>query len=161
MANFVFALLILFAAGYEISGFFTGLVSSRFVKVFVGRDLRGFRYVAWTGVLTVLATAVLKAVQLFLANFLGILWRRNLVRTAHRLYFRNVSFFRVNDSSLDNPDQRLTQDIKRLCTATGDIVIPVIIAPFKIGWYSYQAYSTSDWYGPVGVYGFFLVSSIL
>ena len=74
----------------QISGFFTGLVSSRFVKVFVGRDLRGFRYVAWTGVLTVLATAVLKAVQLFLANFLGILWRRNLVRTAHRLYFRVI-----------------------------------------------------------------------
>ena len=33
--------------------------------------------------------------------------------------------------------------------------------PLPPGWYSYQAYSTSDWYGPVGVYGFFLVSSIL
>ena len=48
--------------------------------------------------------------------------------------FQEVSFFRVNLSPIvDNPDQRLTQDIERLCTAASQVVVPLVLSPFKIG----------------------------
>ena len=60
------------------------------MKVFVGRDLAGFRQVAWTGVLTVLATAAIRSAKAFLAKILALEWRKNLVDAAQSLYFRVI-----------------------------------------------------------------------
>lgn len=39
---------------------------------------------------------------------------------------------------LDNPDQRITQDVKSLCSSIANIVPLILISPFVIGWYGYQ-----------------------
>jgi ABC-type uncharacterized transport system fused permease/ATPase subunit len=39
---------------------------------------------------------------------------------------------------LDNPDQRITQDVKSLCDSISTIVPLLMITPFVIGWYGYQ-----------------------
>lgn len=39
---------------------------------------------------------------------------------------------------LDNPDQRITQDVKSLCISIANIVPLILISPFVIGWYGYQ-----------------------
>ena len=72
----------------QVSGYYTGLVASRFFKVFVGRNLDGFVSVAWTAVLTVLATAVIRSAKAFIAKLLSLYWRKNLVSALHRTYFR-------------------------------------------------------------------------
>lgn len=43
-------------------------------------------------------------------------------------------------SLLDNPDQRITQDVKSLCTSIANIVPLMLISPFVIGWYGYQVF---------------------
>jgi hypothetical protein len=40
--------------------------------------------------------------------------------------------------SLDNPDQRITQDVNSLCASLSTIVPIVLITPFLIGWYGYM-----------------------
>lgn len=45
-----------------------------------------------------------------------------------------------NKSLLDNPDQRITQDVKSLCTSIANIVPLMLISPFVIGWYGYQVF---------------------
>ena len=40
--------------------------------------------------------------------------------------------------NLDNPDQRITQDVKSLCESITSIVPLILMTPFLIGWYGYQ-----------------------
>ena len=50
------------------------------------------------------------------------------------LLLQNVSFFRANvASSIDNLDQRQTQDVERLCTSASVMLVIVVLNPFKIG----------------------------
>ena len=42
------------------------------------------------------------------------------------------------NQTLDNPDQRITQDVKSLCDSISTIVPLLMITPFVIGWYGYQ-----------------------
>ena len=39
---------------------------------------------------------------------------------------------------LDNPDQRITQDVNSLCESFSNIFPIILITPFVIGWYGYQ-----------------------
>ena len=64
-------------------------------------------------------------------------------------------------SNLDNADQRITADVKLLCNSYGSIISSLIISPFAIGYYTYDANSRAGWIGPVGMFTFFLVSSVL
>lgn len=43
-----------------------------------------------------------------------------------------------NADRLDNPDQRITQDVNSLCVSLSSIIPLLIITPFVIGWYGYQ-----------------------
>ena len=46
----------------------------------------------------------------------------------------------VNDPllNLDNPDQRITQDVNTLCQSFSTILPLILISPFVIAWYTYQ-----------------------
>ncbi len=39
---------------------------------------------------------------------------------------------------LDNPDQRITQDVNTLCKSLSTILPLILISPFVIVWYTYQ-----------------------
>ena len=47
----------------------------------------------------------------------------------------------LNDNSfnkLDNPDQRITQDVNSLCVSFSSIIPLLLITPFVICWYGYK-----------------------
>lgn len=46
---------------------------------------------------------------------------------------------------LDNPDQRITQDVNSLCVSLASIVPLLLITPFVIGWYGFQVRSFCTW----------------
>lgn len=46
--------------------------------------------------------------------------------------------FNIKKSILDNPDQRITQDVNSLCQSISSIIPLILISPFVIGWYGYQ-----------------------
>lgn len=46
----------------------------------------------------------------------------------------------VCNSEVCYRDQRMTQDVDKLCLVLASITIKVIIAPFQIGYYTYKTY---------------------
>ncbi|CAF0708958.1 unnamed protein product [Brachionus calyciflorus] len=62
---------------------------------------------------------------------------------------------------LDNPDQRITQDVKSLCSSIANIVPLILISPFVIGWYGYQTYKTVGYSGPLAVVVYFLIWAMI
>jgi len=64
-------------------------------------------------------------------------------------------------NNLDNPDQRITQDVNSLCKSFSTILPILIISPFVIGWYTYQAFLNIGYSGPLTVCVYFIVWSII
>lgn len=62
---------------------------------------------------------------------------------------------------IDNPDQRISQDVDKMCNTWSQIIAIVIISPFTIAYYTYAAYSSTGWIGPTGVFLFFVVGTIV
>jgi putative ATP-binding cassette transporter len=61
---------------------------------------------------------------------LGILWRKGLAKNLLELYFRRQSYYQLNhhwvDLSLDNPDQRITQDVASFTHVTLSLLIQLL-----------------------------------
>eukprot|EP01027_Heterolobosea_sp_BB2_P006281 GEZU01009518.1.p1 GENE.GEZU01009518.1~~GEZU01009518.1.p1 ORF type:complete len:279 (+),score=36.64 GEZU01009518.1:56-892(+) len=62
---------------------------------------------------------------------------------------------------IDNPDQRIAQDIDTFTTRFADIVVKAFNAPLQIVWYSVTTYRNLGWLGPVVCYAFFLLGSLV
>nr|QNH67961.1 ATP-binding cassette transporter subfamily D member 4 [Brachionus plicatilis] len=74
---------------------------------------------------------------------------------------QNVNGMSEENVVLDNPDQRITQDVKNLCSSIANIVPLILISPFVIGWYGYQTYKTVGYSGPLAVVVYFLVWAMI
>ncbi|XP_053552947.1 lysosomal cobalamin transporter ABCD4 [Bombina bombina] len=89
--------------------------------------------------------------------------REDLTRHLHRLYFHKQVYYTlgVQHPHIDNPDQRITQDVERFCRELSSTASKVLIAPFTLVYYSYQCALSTGWMGPVSIFGYFLVGSFL
>lgn len=175
----------------------------------------------------------------FVAQLLGIVWRKYVTLRIHELYFTNKNFYYLqqpkvykatnknpvfdcnlinelnsniqatsvliddnlvpkvissakshtydttskNQSNLDNPDQRITQDVNNLCKSLSSILPVLLISPFVIGWYTYQVlyncyhfqmllslfnpdflnklFVNVGYYGPLTVFVYFFIWSMI
>ncbi|CAF1502960.1 unnamed protein product [Adineta steineri] len=59
--------------------------------------------------------------------------------------------------SIDNPDQRITQDADSLCRSLSAIVSLIVISPFTIGYYTYHTWKVTGYYGPLGILIYFII----
>nr|QUF59460.1 ATP-binding cassette transporter Abcd4 [Brachionus angularis] len=82
----------------------------------------------------------------------------NLVNNRRPVQEQNEVFL---DNFLDNPDQRITQDVNSLCNSIAKIVPLILISPFVIGWYGYQAFNTVGYSGPLAVFIYFIFWSMI
>ena len=53
----------------------------------------------------------------------------------------------------------MTADVNQFCSTYGSILVDLMLAPFTISYYSYQAYSRASWLGPTSMFVLFLVSA--
>ncbi|UJR20946.1 hypothetical protein I4U23_024055 [Adineta vaga] len=60
-------------------------------------------------------------------------------------------------SSIDNPDQRITQDVDVLCRALSNIIPLLLISPFTIGYYTYRTWQITGYYGPLAIVVYFVI----
>ncbi|KAL8585399.1 hypothetical protein ACOMHN_063177 [Nucella lapillus] len=140
-----------------------GQIASRYFKILGTKDKEEFTKHTITSVLIILAEAFLKSCITYMASMLYITWRQALCRRLHRAYFSAILYYHVNvlDRSVDNPDQRITQDVDRLTDTFSKVLVPLIISPFTIGYYLYQASDATGAIGPVSVVIFFLVFTVI
>jgi ATP-binding cassette subfamily D (ALD) protein 4 len=61
------------------------------------------------------------------------------------------------NQSIDNPDQRITQDADSLCRSLSTILPLILISPFTIGYYTYLTWQVTGYYGPLGILIYFII----
>lgn len=140
-----------------------GLISSKYYKVFGERNEQGFSYLTLKAFGLILAISTVISAKKYIDSILYITWRQLLCRALHRLYFSGISYYTLNvlDKTVDNPDQRMTQDVEKLSKTLSSITTKVIISPFQIGYYTYRAYVGTGWIGILSIYGLFFVGTVV
>ncbi|VDM47197.1 unnamed protein product [Toxocara canis] len=92
-------------------------------------------------------------------------WRRNAVNGLQKKYFSNRVFYSLNcidDGGIDNPDQRITQDVEKMCNQLAVNILPnALIGPFVAVWYSWKTWQSSGFFGVGIVYGYFIFGTII
>ena len=63
----------------------------------------------------------------------------------------------ITKPSIDNPDQRITQDVESLCRTLSVIIPLIMISPFTIAYYAYRTWQVTGYFGPLAVVVYFLV----
>jgi ATP-binding cassette subfamily D (ALD) protein 4 len=60
---------------------------------------------------------------------------------------------------IDNPDQRITQDVDSLCRTLSSTIPLILISPFTIVYYTYRTWQVTGYYGPLLILVYFIIWS--
>ena len=75
-------------------------------------------------------------------------------------YMTGRAFYHIQ-TKVDNPDQRMVQDVSQFCSLAGDIAAKLAATPFKVVFYSVWMGSITSWPALLAVYGFFILGATL
>ncbi len=96
-----------------------GYVNRDFMTAISERNSVAYRIMALKYLLVFAASTAVAVFAKFSEERLGILWRGWLTRHLIEKYLSNRSYHRLmNRSDIDNPDQRMTEDVKTFTTTT-------------------------------------------
>uniref|UniRef100_A0A8C9A7U8 Lysosomal cobalamin transporter ABCD4 n=1 Tax=Prolemur simus TaxID=1328070 RepID=A0A8C9A7U8_PROSS len=140
-----------------------GLIPSQYYGVLGNKDLDGFKKLTFLAVVLIVLNSTLKSFDQFTCNLLYVSWRKDLTEHLHRLYFRGRVYYTLNvlQDDIDNPDQRISQDVERFCQQLSSMASKLIISPFTLVYYTYQCFQSTGWLGPVSIFGYFLLGTVV
>ncbi|XP_015994433.2 lysosomal cobalamin transporter ABCD4 isoform X2 [Rousettus aegyptiacus] len=140
-----------------------GLIPSQYYGVLGNKDLDGFKTLTFLAVTLIVLNSMLKSFDQFTCNLLYVSWRKDLTKHLHRLYFRGRMYYTVNmlRDDIDNPDQRISQDVERFCRQLSSMASQLIISPFTLIYYTYQCFQSTGWLGPVSIFGYFILGTMV
>nr|XP_058954936.1 lysosomal cobalamin transporter ABCD4-like isoform X1 [Pocillopora verrucosa] len=159
----LFVLLVGFALAAQMMVYNTGLIPSRFYEVLLARDKEDFSSLLISSLLIIIGVSLANSAMKFVSRILYVKWRELLCRKLHAGYFKHRAYYKLNvlDDKYDNIDQRITQDVERFCETFRKVIIVVVVSPFTITYYTYLCYQSSGYLGPVSIYAFFVVGTII
>ncbi|CAN5591740.1 ABC transporter ATP-binding protein/permease [soil metagenome] len=112
---------------------YVNYIAGRFATALQARDV-GHYYVylfTYAGAL-VAATPIIIYYQ-FLRTKLSLVWRRWLSQHLIGRYFANRAYYKISsDPTIDNPDERLTQDVETFCNSAVGLSIAVLDAVITV-----------------------------
>nr|XP_008514643.1 PREDICTED: ATP-binding cassette sub-family D member 4 isoform X1 [Equus przewalskii] len=140
-----------------------GLIPSQYYGVLGNKDLDGFKTLTFLAVVLIVLNSMLKSFDQFICNLLYVSWRKDLTEHLHHLYFRGRVYYTLNvlRDDVDNPDQRISQDVERFCRQLSSMASKLIISPFTLVYYTYQCFQSTGWLGPVSIFGYFILGTIV
>lgn len=157
-------LLIFMRAAEEYNYYNSGLIPSMFYKSLAGKDLAGFKTDLWSAAVVVLSVCICKSCRQMVSSLLYVGCRELITGSLQTRYFAALNYYTLNtaESGIDNPDQRITQDVDKLCYQLMTNALPqIILQPFIIAYYTYKTYQSMGYIGPLSIYAFFVVSTVL
>ncbi|XP_051867136.1 ATP-binding cassette sub-family D member 4 isoform X2 [Pristis pectinata] len=159
----MFATLLSVALLEQLLVYQVGIVPSRFFKVLGSKDLVGFRELTSIAICLIVANSLLKSFDQYISNLMYVRWRQSLTHNLHQSYFRRKVYYSLNvlHGGLDNPDQRISQDVERFCRGMSTMATNLIISPFTLSYYTYQCFYSTGWLGPVTIFIYFLIGSMV
>ncbi|EDV19259.1 uncharacterized protein TRIADDRAFT_33837, partial [Trichoplax adhaerens] len=140
-----------------------GLIPSHFYTVLTERDANGFYRLIWISVVYIITTATAKGARIYVSQVLYVTSRRILSLQLHKKYFDDDSYYQLHflHPEIDNPDQRISQDVDRFCQKMSTIIPKIIVSVFVISYYTYQTYVSAGYTGPVSIYTYFIACAII
>ncbi|KAF9141048.1 ATP-binding cassette sub- D member 4 [Mortierella sp. GBA39] len=151
----------LFCCLHEGIVYFVGTIPSRYYKVLGDKDSAAFFRLLMVSLFTVFLAGF--SVIFLMGSLLSLEARRTLTLYFHRIYIQPKLFYRIltmHDEEIDNPDQRITQDIDKLAEALRKMVEDLIISPLSIAFYTWQCWQMTGYIGPLCIYGYFIFSAV-
>ena len=119
-----------------------------------------FEYLFYLITVFILATPV-TALYSYTEQRLGLLWRKWLTRDILKKYFNQESFYKINwHEGIDNPDQRIEEDIRTLTTSVLSLFIVFINSVLTLVMFT-RILWTINWHLIVGALSYTLVGSFL
>ncbi|XP_075359350.1 lysosomal cobalamin transporter ABCD4 isoform X6 [Mycteria americana] len=106
---------------------------------------------------------MLKSFDQFICNMMYVSWRKSLTEYLHSCYFQGQVYYSLHvlRKDIDNPDQRISQDVERFCRQLSSMASKLIISPFTLAYYTYQCFHSTGWLGPVSIFGYFMIGTIV
>ncbi|XP_007939612.2 lysosomal cobalamin transporter ABCD4 [Orycteropus afer afer] len=140
-----------------------GLIPSQYYRVLGNKALDEFKSLTFLAAVLIVLNSTLKSFDQFTCNLLYVSWRKDLTEHLHRLYFRGRVYYTLNvlQDDVDNPDQRISQDVERFCRQLSNMARQLIISPFTLAYYTYQCFQSTGWLGPVSIFGYFILGTIV
>ncbi|XP_077989164.1 lysosomal cobalamin transporter ABCD4-like [Glandiceps talaboti] len=163
-SSMLFFLLLIVALTEQFIIYYVGLIPSQYYGVLGEKDEEGFRQLVPRSLFLIIAVATARSANQYLCDVLYIFWRQNITCWLHNKYFRKFTYYQLNvilQDNVDNVDQRITQDVDRLCRQFSQCIAVLLISPFTIGYYTYKCYESTGWYGPVFIYAYFILGTII
>ncbi|EYC45552.1 hypothetical protein Y032_0424g1224 [Ancylostoma ceylanicum] len=150
---------------YEIVAQKSGTITGRFYKVLLQRDESAFWNTFTLATLICIGQCLILGSIAFFSWCLYLCFRDNFVKSLHRLYFSHNVYYTLNaidDKGIDNPDQRITQDVEKLCRLLATKITPsLLVAPFVIAYYTYKTWQTAGGFGVGIIYAYFLLGAVI
>ncbi|XP_075591521.1 lysosomal cobalamin transporter ABCD4-like [Dermatophagoides farinae] len=159
-----------------------GLITARFYYVLLLKDILKFYWQLFITMILVLFMSLIKSFRTYVSTVIEIEFREHLTKYLCDEYFENFNYYFTNNNDnqpqqqqcqngrqslliekngLDNVDQRLCQDLYKLCSECTIFISKSVILPFIVGYYSYKVSITV---GPFGVFiclAIFLLSTFV
>lgn len=157
-------LLVFMRAAEEYNYYNSGLLPSMFYQSLTGKDLPTFKTDLWIAAVVVVSVCICKSCREMVSGLLYVGCRELITKTLQSGYFESLHYYTLNtaENGIDNPDQRITQDVDKLCYQLMVNVLPqIILQPFIIAYYTYKTYQSMGYIGPLSIYAFFVISTIL
>ncbi|XP_041070504.1 ATP-binding cassette sub-family D member 4 isoform X1 [Carcharodon carcharias] len=158
----MFATLLSVALLEQLVVYQVGIVPSQYFKVLGEKDMVGFRKVTIIAICLIMANSLLKSFDQFISSLMYVRWRQSLTLDLHKSYFKRKIYYALNvlHDELDNPDQRISQDVERFCKGMSTMASNLIISPFTLGYYTYQCFHSTGWMGPTSIFIYFIIGSV-
>ncbi|XP_052638665.1 lysosomal cobalamin transporter ABCD4 isoform X5 [Harpia harpyja] len=140
-----------------------GVIPSQYYEVLGNKDFSGFKTLTAVALTLIVANSTLKSFDQFICNMMYVSWRKSLTEYLHSCYFQGQVYYSLHvlHEDIDNPDQRISQDVERFCRQLSSMASKLIISPFTLAYYMYQCFHSTGWLGPVSIFGYFIIGTIV
>ncbi|XP_064569448.1 lysosomal cobalamin transporter ABCD4 isoform X6 [Zonotrichia leucophrys gambelii] len=140
-----------------------GVIPSQYYEVLGNKDFSGFKTLTAVAVTLIIVNSTLKSFDQFICNMMYVNWRKSLTEYLHSCYFQGQVYYNllVLREDIDNPDQRISQDVERFCRQLSSMASKLVISPFTLAYYTYQCFHSTGWLGPVSIFGYFIIGTMI
>jgi len=128
----------------SIAAYFTNIVAGRWTTAFEAKDQPNFYYflLIYVGVIVVGRTN--QVLYDTLRTRTALVWRSWMSSSMFTWYYSNLAYYKLtHNSDVDNPDQRMTQDVDSFCNSFVGLFISILDAVVNIVMFAGLLYALS------------------
>jgi putative ATP-binding cassette transporter len=124
---------LLLLSGVSAVNVYINYIAGKFATALQLRDVGQYYVFLFTYAAALLVATPIIIYYQFLRTKLSLVWRRWLSQHLISRYFVNRAYYKISsDSNMDNPDERLTQDVETFCNSAVGISIAVLDAVITV-----------------------------